>query len=125
MEKSSASLAVTYFFKDFLGGIAFFPLWWFTRGLKMVAARAFHSVQEASAYLGLGVWVKNLFVPMYGDTSWQGKIISFFVRLAMIIIRGMGVIAWTIFAFLLLIAYVVSLPLAIIGALYHFGGMLI
>lgn len=112
-----------YFFVDFIGGIVMFPVWWYTRGLKIAAGRAFHSVEDASQWLGLGVWVKNLFVPMYGETSWQGKLISFFVRLFMIIVRGLGVVAWTIVAFVGLIVYVVCLPLAVIGLLYHITGV--
>jgi hypothetical protein len=125
MTGSNSGLAIKYFFVDFVGGIVLFPVWWYTRGLRIVAARAVHSVSDASAWLGLGVWVKNLFVPMYGETSWQGKIISFFIRLFMIIVRGMGVLAWTVFAFAGLMVYVVILPFAVLGILYHVTGLLL
>lgn len=125
MPTSNAGLAIKYFFVDFLGGIAFFSVWWYTRGLKTSVDRAVHSVRDASAWLGLGIWVKNLFVPMYGETSWQGRIISFFIRLVMIVVRGLGVVVWAIVAFVGLILYVLALPIAALGMIYHITGLLV
>jgi len=42
--------------------------------------------------MGLGVWIKNLFVPMFQQYDWQGRIISFFMRLFQIIFRFIGFI---------------------------------
>jgi hypothetical protein len=124
MAQTTVGLTAKYFFVDFFGGIVYFPIWWYTRGLNQAFLRVLNSVKVASSWLGLGIWVKNLFVPMYGETAWQGKLISFFVRLFMIIVRGIGVIAWACISFIFFLVYVVALPVAVLGIFYHTGGLL-
>lgn len=119
-----ATTTLAYFFTDFFGGMLFFPVWWYTRGLKMSASWAVRSVKGASAWFGLGVWVKNLFVPMYGETSIQGRLISFFIRLVMIFFRGFAVFFWAIIVFILFLLYLSLFPLAIVGILYHGAGVI-
>jgi len=119
MAQSAPALAIRYFFIDLIGGIVAFPVWWYTHGLVMMAKWAGGSVSSASAYLGLGVWVKNLFVPMYGETSWQGRLISFAVRFFMIVLKGIGVGTWAVLTFAAFAVYVAVLPLAVIGIIYH------
>lgn len=125
MPPSGTVLAARYFFVDFLGGIAAFPLWWYTRGLALAVAWVGRTVRGASAALGFGVWVKNVFVPMYGEYQWSGRIISFFIRLIMIIVLGIGVAAWSLAALLLFAVYLVALPAAVLGILFHAGGMVV
>ncbi len=122
---SGVSLVVRYFFVDFLGGIAAFPLWWYTRGLAIAVAWVGRSVKIASATLGFSVWVKNLFVPMYGESQLSGRLISFFIRLIMIVVLGIGVAAWSLVACLLFLIYLVALPAAVLGILFHAGGMIL
>jgi len=126
MAQSAPSLAIRYFFVDLIGGVLGFPVWWYTHGLAMMARWAGGSVRSASQYLGLGVWMKNIFVPMYGETSFAGRAISFGVRFFMILVKGFGVILWSIFAFIAFAVYVAILPLAVLGLVYHaVGGMLV
>jgi len=74
--------------------IAYFPIWWYSFGLVEAGKKLgiFWLNQEKS--LGLRVWVKNIFVPMYGQYDWAGRIISFFIRLIQIIFRGFILIFW-------------------------------
>ena len=110
---------------ELFGGIASLPGWWYARGLSIVTAWFRKTVRNASETFSLGVWVKNLFVPMYGETEWSGRVISFFVRFAMIFMRGAAVAAWSAVAFLGLAAYVAILPLAILGLAYHAVGRIV
>lgn len=110
---------------ELLGGIASLPIWWYTRGLSLMTAWFRNSVRNASESFALGVWVKNLFVPMYGDNEWSGRVISFSVRFAMIFVRGGAVAAWSAVAFVGLILYVLVLPAAIVGLLYHSVGLIL
>ena len=119
MAQSAPSLAIRYFFVDLIGGVVGFPIWWYTHGLFTMAKWAGGSVRSASQYLGLGVWIKNLFVPMYGETAIAGRLISFAVRLFMIVIKGIGVLLWSVFAFVAFAVYVSILPLAVLGLVYH------
>jgi len=112
-------------FTELFGGIASLPVWWYTRGLSSMVAWFRASVRNASETFSLGVWVKNLFVPMYGDNEWSGRVISFGVRFAMIFVRGGAVAAWSFVAFVGLALYALVLPAAILGLLYHSVGLIV
>lgn len=74
--------------------IVFFPFWWYSLGLLKTAGRLTDFLAEREKSLALFVWMKNLFVPMYGQYDWQGRLISFFIRLAQIIFRSVILLFW-------------------------------
>jgi hypothetical protein len=119
MAQSAAGLAVKYFVGDLVGGIVLFPVWWYTRGLDLMVAWTRGAFASANRTLGFGIWVKNLFVPMYGETELSGRLVSFSIRLFMIVARGIGVLAWGLLACLALAGYAVALPLAVIGIFFN------
>ncbi len=86
-----------------LGEILYFPVWWYSLGLWRFskALSLFWLGREKS--LGLSVWVKNIFVPMYGQRDMASRLISFFMRVVQIIFRGL------ILLFLLLILLLIWL----------------
>ena len=108
---------------ELIGGFLALPMWWYTRGLSVMSEWLRRTVRDASQMLALGVWVQNLFVPMYGETEWSGRLISFGVRLVMIFVRGIAVAFWAVLALALFAAYFVSLPVALLGFLYHASGL--
>ncbi|MEI6511439.1 MAG: hypothetical protein WCO25_05380 [Candidatus Uhrbacteria bacterium] len=110
---------------ELFDGIVSLPAWWYTRGLAIMTAWFQKFVRDASERFSLGVWVRNLFVPMYGDTEWSGRAISFGVRFAMIFVRGGAVAVWSSAAFVGLAVYVLALPMAILGLLYHAVGLIV
>lgn len=73
---------------DVLGDIVYFPIWWYGRGAKKSASIIWKKIRELEHFLGVIIWIKNIFRPMYGLRDWQGRIISFFFRLLNIIIRA-------------------------------------
>lgn len=79
------------FFLDFL----YFPIWWFTGGALRAAKFCARLWQDGNLYLAPGLWLKNLFVPMFGQYDWQGRLMSFFMRLVNIIARGFALLVWT------------------------------
>jgi hypothetical protein len=101
------------------------PVWWYARGLSQVSRWLLQSVRESVKFFGVSVWVKNLFVPMYGDESIAGHLISFAVRSAVIVVRGLGVVAWFFAAILLFFLYVLAFPLVAIGFFTHLIGVFI
>lgn len=109
---------------ELIGGFLALPGWWYTHGLTMMLAWVRRTVRDASQLFALGVWMRNLFVPMYGETEWSGRLISFGVRMAMIFVRGIAVALWTVLALAAFAAYLAVLPAAIIGLLYHGSGLL-
>lgn len=100
----------------FLGNILFFPLWWYSLGFLMFANRVINFWREEQKSLGVYVWLKNLFIPMYGQHDFAGRIISFFVRLIQIIIRGVVLLFWVIIGLGLMLIWL-ALPLLLIAAI--------
>ena len=96
---------------DFL----YFPLWWYSAGLaKTIRGVAnFYRNQEAS--IGFSVWLKNIFVPMYGQHDFAGRSISFLIRLVQIIYRGLVMLVVIIFGIIFLIFYLVLPPLILLA----------
>jgi hypothetical protein len=86
-----------------------FPWWWYTRGLKRVLGWGGRTLKGWERAVGLRLWLKNLFVPMFGQTDWQGRIISFFMRLAVLFGRTLQVVFGSL-AVLLILAIYLMLP---------------
>jgi len=104
-------IALKYTFLDLFGGILRFPVWWYTRGLVSAAQAGLRAVQSYAAMLAVGVWVRNVFVPMFGARDWQSRIISFFMRVFQIIARSLIVCLFATIVLIALVLYTV-LPVA-------------
>lgn len=99
-----------------------FPAWWYTTGIVHTLKSLFGMWQGYARMLAVMVWVKNIFVPMYGQYSVQGRIISVFMRGVQIVFRS---IALTIAGGLMTLVFAayVALPLfAFAFAFYHATG---
>lgn len=83
---------------SFVGDILYFPLWWYTRGFWGALVWAGHFLQRRLQGTALLIWVKNLFTPMFGQRDIAGKLISFIVRCAQIVVRSIIMAFWVIFA---------------------------
>ncbi|MBI5793891.1 hypothetical protein HZA87_02265 [Candidatus Uhrbacteria bacterium] len=103
----------------------FWPLWWYSRGLSETTSWLLESVKGSIKFFGVDVWIKNLFVPMYGDASIAGSLISFGVRAVMILIRSLGVMVWVVAAILLFFLYLLAFPLALFGFFGSLIGVLV
>jgi hypothetical protein len=99
-----------------LGKILYFPVWWYTVGLVRFAKGAGRLFSNQEKSLGLLVWAKNIFVPMYGQRDWAGRLISFLVRSVQIIARGFVMALWFLLICLALLAWL-AIPLLLIIAL--------
>lgn len=101
--------------------IAYFPLWWYTRGLVDVMSGAGSMLAGQAKGLAIGVWVANLFTPMYGQYDWQGRLISFFVRFAQIILRSIALALWAGVAVLVIVAWLLMPPALVVVLMLQFG----
>jgi len=81
--------------------IIYFPLWWYSVGFSRLIKGVFKFWRDQEQSLGFGVWAKNIFVPMYGQYDWPGRIISFLIRVVQIIARGLVLLFW----FVILLAF--------------------
>ncbi|MCH8049260.1 hypothetical protein IH979_00940 [Patescibacteria group bacterium] len=119
---TALTLVLKYFFIDLIGGIIRWPVWWYTKGLVLVLQWAVNSVQGYARMLAISVWIKNIFVPMFGQRDWQSRLISFFMRVFQIIARGFVLIVWTLIIALLTVLYIALPIVAALMAIYHLTG---
>lgn len=104
----------------FIWNIIFFPIWWYSFGFFRFASRIFSFWCSEQRALALWVWLRNLFVPMYGQHDFTGRVISFFVRCFQIFFRSLGMLFWIVIGLILMLLWLV-LPLAIaLATIYQF-----
>jgi len=85
----------------------YFPFWWYTSGLKhwlFVLVRLF---KDGNLILLPGLWLKNLFVPMFGQTDFQGRLMSIFMRLVNVIARGIALFVWFLIIVIIFLLWIV------------------
>jgi len=97
--------------------IIYFPLWWYTKGALHALRWCFDLLKDGNEDLAPGLWLKNIFIPMYGQYDWEGRIISFFMRFFQIIFRTFGLLVWTVFCLGLFIVWL-ALPIAVAWGLF-------
>jgi hypothetical protein len=118
MRKSNFLTLVIQLLMRFIGGVIFFPVWWYSFGFIRFAAKMINFWQEEQRALGFSVWLKNIFVPMYGQRDFSGRLISFFIRLFQIIFRGLALIFWALICLILLLLWL-SLPFLLLIAIAY------
>jgi hypothetical protein len=93
--------------------LALLPVWWYTKGALKCAIWCAQFIADWWKALALGVWIKYLFVPMYGQRDIPGRLISFIMRLFQIIARSLAFFFWVSMGIIMMILYL-ALPLIII-----------
>ncbi len=106
------AIILTKMLLDGLRSIFYFPVWWYTRGLKKKFLGFITGVKTSSHNLALTVMFKYLFKPMFGERSKSGRIISFFMRLILLFWRlflfGLALVGHLAFFILWLVLPVVA-----------------
>lgn len=97
--------------------VIYFPIWWYSIGFLRCLKNVYKFLRAREQSLAFSVWAKNIFVPMYGQSDWAGRFISFFVRLVQVIFRGIGLIFWIIIS-LLAVVFWLTIPLLLTLALF-------
>lgn len=85
MARSHILSAVKFLSVDLVGAILYYPLWWYSKGMARTAGWCVGKLRNAAASFAIGVWIRNLFTPMFGQYDAASRIISFFMRLAAIV----------------------------------------
>ncbi|KKR13689.1 MAG: hypothetical protein UT42_C0040G0010 [Candidatus Falkowbacteria bacterium GW2011_GWA2_39_24] len=91
--------------------IIYFPIWWYTKGFWQLILGTQRFLSDMLKSLAILIWLKNLFVPMFSQHDFAGRVISFFMRLVQIIFRSF------LFLFLALLS-LVPLVLWLIAPIY-------
>ena len=97
--------------------LVYFPLWWYTGGVKHALIWCFNLFKSGNETLSPGLWLQNIFVPMFGQWDWQGRIISFFMRLAQVIGRTIALMVWSVICLILFVFWLL-LPIIVIYNIY-------
>ncbi|MGB0757315.1 MAG: hypothetical protein ACPGO5_02550 [Patescibacteria group bacterium] len=105
---------------DLLRDILYFPVWWYTEGLLLMWQRFFTAIMSWQHRLGLGIWVKNWFKPMYAQFDWQGRLISFFFRTLTILWKTIEFFLGFVLIILGFFLYLVLPFVAIVLLVYSF-----
>ena len=103
---------------EFLLHIMYFPLWWYSAGLVHAFTQAGAMIAIGNGYLSPGLWLKNIFVPMFGQDDWQGRIMSFFMRFMNVIIRSALLFFWMILVAVIFFIWP-ALPVVVFGMFWR------
>jgi hypothetical protein len=96
--------------------IIYAPFWWYTSGLAL-STRSFWSLfRVGNDSLMPMLWFRNLLVPMFGQWDMQGRVVSFFIRLANVFVRSIFLFVWFLIVFSLYIFWVM-LPVTLVISL--------
>ncbi len=92
---------------EFVLDFLYAPIWWYTKGAKRAILFSAHMVAEGNAQFAPGLWLVNIFVPMFGQYDWQGRLVSFFVRLMNVIFRSILLLIWIVFSLLMFCVWLI------------------
>ena len=105
-------------FLDSILDVFYFPIWWYSVGLKKRLIFCQIQIRNLARILALKTLITHLFKPMFGDYSRTGRIISFFMRWIQLI--------WRLFLFILgatgliiLILIWIFLPIVAVWQIYR------
>ncbi|MEO5927495.1 MAG: hypothetical protein ABIO72_02215 [Patescibacteria group bacterium] len=112
-------------FVDLLGSIAWFPVWWYSTGVLKVINSSLDTLKYRVRSYAFAIWIKNFFVPMYGQYDITGKLVSVFMRFVILIARSIAIVVEALVYALGIVAWVVApiifFLLAITGFLHGFA----
>jgi hypothetical protein len=114
--KEQTQYSISYLIKELVFDIVRFPAWWYSRGLANIAGFWLREIRSILDHLSLRIWVRNLFTPMYGDYTKSGRIISFFLRIIVLIWRFIEFVIGSIFFSCLVVIWIL-LPVVITYAI--------
>lgn len=104
---------------DTILDVLYFPVWWYSRGLVLALKWTLKEISETQNFLGVHIWVANIFRPMYGQRDIQSKIISFFMRVFQIILRSAALLGFSMFYLLIFVVYLILPVVVFYGAIVH------
>ncbi|MBU0540559.1 hypothetical protein KKF59_02215 [Patescibacteria group bacterium] len=115
------ALLARYVFLDYLGSILWFPVWWYTKGLMLMVEKTRRSLNYRIKSYSFAIWLKNFFVPMYGQYDITGRFVSVFMRFVILLARIVALASEALVYLLGLFAWIVALPFLVLMILRSFG----
>lgn len=118
MQQGVGIRPIKFLFSHLLLDAVRFPFWWYGSGLLWVLRSIAMSLENLIQGLSLRILVKNLFVPMYGDYTKSGRVISFGVRLVQLGIYGLATFLWILALGVGLFLWILA-PLVVVYNIYY------
>ncbi len=100
-------------FLDTIGEVLFFPVWWYSRGLKKTALFCWQRANDGWRVLALSIFIKNFFKPMYGQKGWDAYVLSIVIHFIQLSYRLFLMTLWALFWILVLFIWI-TLPVFVI-----------
>lgn len=104
---------------EIVGNLAYFPIWWYTKGLIALILGLVSFLIDRDRGLGFSVWFKNIFRPMYGQNDWEGVLISLVMRIFQVIFRGLAMFFWVLMALAVLVLWLAAPGVIVINIIYQ------
>ncbi len=104
-------------FVDLLGSVVWFPAWWYTEGLTMVVRKILSALRYRARAYSFSIWIKNFFVPMYGQYDITGRLVSVLMRTVVLIGRLIAIVIEAIFYLVGLLIWPALPPVALLFAI--------
>ncbi len=114
-------LSFSYFITRGFTQFITLALWWYSRGLFLVAKRLITLEKYELLRVGVHVWIRNFFVPMFHDYTLIGRLLSLFFRFFIIIGKSVRIVV-TLTVRLIALAVWVLLPFILAGGLVNYFG---
>lgn len=105
MTQSLSKRASIFIIRELIGELLYFPVWWYSQGLMATWRTLVGEWLGVADRLSLKILLRNLGKPMYGDYTRSGKIISFFFRIFLVVVRSAVLLFWTVLLFVAMIAW--------------------
>ncbi|MCK5416428.1 hypothetical protein KAI92_03305 [Candidatus Parcubacteria bacterium] len=93
---------------ELFGDFLYFPLWWYSRGFVNHVKTCINFLNNRNRSLSYFVWIKNIFTPMYGQTDFWGRIISFFVRIIVVFFESILMFFWLLVILFIILLWLVA-----------------
>lgn len=113
MNKNIIIRAFKSLFLDWIGEILYFPIWWYTKGLKAIIMHVVNSINNTLRNLALPTMLKSMFKPMFGQYDRQGRIISFVMRIILIFSR-LIIFIFLLIIYLIILIFWIVLPVIVV-----------
>jgi hypothetical protein len=101
------------------------PIWWYTTGLSLVWDRL---VKRYHFYLystGILAFARHWNEPLYGDYTKSGIVVSFFLRIFVLIFKSLSLLLRTLALGIFLLLYILILPTVLTIIFYQIFGLYI
>ncbi|MBL8029634.1 MAG: hypothetical protein JNN11_00050 [Candidatus Doudnabacteria bacterium] len=96
------------------------PVWWYSIGLKIALKNAEQNFSFGVKKSGIILFARHIGEPLYGDYTRTGRIVSFFLRLALTFFKLASISLRGMIILIFLLSYLVILPFSILILVWQF-----